>query len=93
MHIENDDLVTLARVINRSRPGGGIRTLDFHLANAQVDRTARSIADELYPHPTLTQTCSRRLFLLSAGLDAEAARVRPCGPQSGCASDPLPPGI
>lgn len=92
MHIDIEDVVTLARAINRSRPGTQYGSQAKAWRNAQVDATARAISDELYPHPTLTQGCSRRLFLLSAGLDAEAARVRPCGPHSGCSDVPLPSG-
>lgn len=96
MHIDNDDVVTLARAINRSRPDASpnkaLKRQDGW-RNAQVDATARSIAEELFPHPTLTQDCTRRIFLLSAGLDEPASRVRPCSGKSGCASEPLPPGI
>lgn len=93
MHLESEDLVALARAINRSRPAGQYSPAVTAWREAQVDATARSVADLMFPHPALTSDCTRRLFLTSAGVDWQAASVRPCGPQSGCASEPLPKGI
>jgi hypothetical protein len=88
--IPPEDLVTIARAINRSRPQGW-RAEGLRAEDAQVDRTARAVADALWPHPSLVRDCTRRTFLISAGVDERASIIRSCGPKSGCASDPIGP--
>lgn len=71
-----------------------------------VDEVATSIAEALFPNDALTENCTRRLFLTSAGANAKrllapravsqslADRItHACGPQTGCSADtPFPPG-
>lgn len=85
--MHSEEAVTIARAINNAR------TKLWFDTDAQTDRVARSIADALWPasRSTLTTDCTRRMFLVSAGVSEPTHRLA-CGPQSGCADAPFPPG-
>jgi hypothetical protein len=99
----DETVVTVAQAIDDARPKpDGYPNPE---GNEVVDHVAVSIADALFPHDTLTQNCSRRLFLTTAGVVVDRLLCprkvsrslmeeikHACGPKSGCADAEFPPG-